>query len=323
MSVDFTIRPFALEEDYAAMARVMNEVAASVGSTAGWTVESIKNMDAFTAKFDPKRDRIIAEGDGRMIAVGRVEAVKNTAGERVYFHSFNIAPDWRGKGIEREFLLRQQNRLREIAKEHTNDEPRFFQTYSVHQDNAPLIATLEEDGYTPIRHSFEMLRPNLANVPDRKLPEAIEIRPIREEDLRKIYDANQEAFADHWGFVPWEEQAFEAWKNNEEWDRPMSRIAWSGDEVVGMVLIFIPHEHNRKYPKKRAFTEAICVRRPWRNMGVASALIARCLHALRDAGFDEAALSVDTQNLSGALRIYENMGYQVQRRYTTFRRAMD
>ena len=38
---------------------------------------------------------------------------------------------------------------------------------------------------------------------------------------------------------------------------------------------------------------------------------------------DEAALSVDTQNLSGALRIYQNLGYQVQRKYTAFRRAMD
>ena len=93
--------------------------------------------------------------------------------------------------------------------------------------------------------------------------------------------------------------------------------------VVGIVLIFIPHEHNRKNLKKRAFTEAICVRRRWRKRGVASALIAQCLHALREAGYDEAALGVDTQNLSGAMRIYQNMGYQVERRYSTYRRPMD
>jgi ribosomal protein S18 acetylase RimI-like enzyme len=163
----------------------------------------------------------------------------------------------------------------------------------------------------------------LDNVPDRRLPDGIKVRPICDEDLRKIYDADQEAFRDHWGFVAREDQAFEAWKNHPEWDRLLSRVGWDGDQVVGMVMIFIPHEHNRSHAKKRAFTEGICVRRPWRKRGVASALIAQCLDALREAGFDEAALSVDTQNLSGALRIYEKLGYEVQRKYTTFRRAMD
>ena len=36
---------------------------------------------------------------------------------------------------------------------------------------------------------------------------------------------------------------------------------------------------------------------------------------------EEAALSVDTQNATGALTLYENMGYQVERRTTTFRKA--
>jgi hypothetical protein len=32
---------------------------------------------------------------------------------------------------------------------------------------------------------------------------------------------------------------------------------------------------------------------------------------------------VDAQNLSGALRIYERMGYQVKRKYTLFQKAME
>ena len=212
------IRPFAGESDYAEMARVMNEVARSEGSTAGWTVEAIKNMDAFVANFDSARDRIVAEANGQMVGVGRVEAVKNSDGERIYYHSCNIVPTWRGKGLERAFLEFQQNRLREIGSSHPSDGPRFFQTFSVHSDNPALVQILEQDGFVPIRFGYEMLRPHLDRVADRPLPDGIDVRPIREDDLRKIYDANQEAFRDHWGFVAWEEQAFEAWKNQPEWE---------------------------------------------------------------------------------------------------------
>lgn len=143
-----------------------------------------------------------------------------------------------------------------------------------------------------------------------------------EADLRKIWDANCEAFRDHWGFVEPLESMYDTWKENPDWDRTLTRVAWAGDEVVGMVLIFIPHSHNERSMRKCADTESICVRRPWRKMGVATALIAQCLHALRDAGFDEAALGVDAQNLSGALKIYERMGYKMVQRYTRFEKVM-
>src|SRR5207249_539996 len=156
------------------------------------------------------------------------------------------------------------------------------------------------------------------NIPAAPLPKGVETRPVVESDLRKIWDANCEAFRDHWGFVEPPASAYETWKGNPDWDRTLTRVAWAGDEVVGMVMIFIPRSHNERNARKRADTESICVRRAWRKQGVATALIAQCLHGLRDAGFDEAALGVDTQNTSGALRIYERMGYEPVQRYTRF-----
>jgi len=41
-----------------------------------------------------------------------------------------------------------------------------------------------------------------------------------------------------------------------------------------------------------------------------------------DAGFVEAALGVDTENLSGALGLYTSMGYEPVKRATTFRKPM-
>jgi hypothetical protein len=40
-------------------------------------------------------------------------------------------------------------------------------------------------------------------------------------------------------------------------------------------------------------------------------------------GMTEAAHGVDTQNATGALQLYESLGYKATKTYTTFRKALD
>jgi GNAT superfamily N-acetyltransferase len=124
----------------------------------------------------------------------------------------------------------------------------------------------------------------------------------------------QEAFQDHWGYVPGTEENYQEWLNGRLFQPALWQIAWAGEEVIGTVLAFIDEAQNRKYNRRRGYTEEITVRRPWRKHGVARALIARSLQQLKALGMTEAALGVDTENLSGALRLYESMGFRpVQR----------
>jgi GNAT superfamily N-acetyltransferase len=179
-------------------------------------------------------------------------------------------------------------------------------------------------GYEPIRYSFHMVRPHLENIPHAALPDGLDARPVVEEEVRAIWDANLEAFRDHWGYQDPPANGFDLWRSTPTWDRTLSRVAWTADgKVAGMVLIFVPRGEEFPGRKRMAETEQICVTPPWRRKGVATALIARCLQLLKEAGFEEASLGVDTQNLSGALRIYERMGYRVKRKYTLFQKAME
>ena len=89
-----------------------------------------------------------------------------------------------------------------------------------------------------------------------------------------------------------------------------------------MVLNFIDEDKNAKYDRQGGYTEFISVRRPWRRRGLARALIAKSFRHLRDQGMDEAALGVDTQNLIGAFRLYESMGFEKVMRWTDFRKNM-
>jgi ribosomal protein S18 acetylase RimI-like enzyme len=64
------------------------------------------------------------------------------------------------------------------------------------------------------------------------------------------------------------------------------------------------------------------VRAPWRRRGLATALIAASFPAMRARGMKEAALGVDTENVSGALRVYERCGFQPVSRSTLFRKPL-
>jgi ribosomal protein S18 acetylase RimI-like enzyme len=131
-----------------------------------------------------------------------------------------------------------------------------------------------------------------------------------------------EAFRDHWGFAEDAEEPLEQWLESRTFDPTLWRVAWEGDQVAGMVLSFIDEEENREYNRNRGWTENICVRRPWRKRGLARALIARSLQAVKERGMAEAALGVDTQNLNGALHLYESMGYRPVKRESIYRKPM-
>jgi mycothiol synthase len=64
------------------------------------------------------------------------------------------------------------------------------------------------------------------------------------------------------------------------------------------------------------------VRRPGRRRGLARALIAASFPLLRARGMTEAALGVDTENTSGALRVYEGCGFRPVGRNATYRKPI-
>lgn len=97
----------------------------------------------------------------------------------------------------------------------------------------------------------------------------------------------------------------------------------SDNLLIHQVRPFIDQAENEKYKRKRGFTEEISVRRPWRRRGLARALIARSLLVQKAHGMSESTLSVDSENLSGATRLYEECGFQVVKQNAIYRKALD
>ena len=287
------------------------------------TLESLANTYAHLVNCDSYRDMVFVEIEGQVAGFARANWSETADGIRLYEHAGFMLPQWRGRGIGRALLHFCERRLQQIAAQHAPGQPRFFQVFARGTETAKM-RLLEGAGYTPARYSYAMVRPDLENIPEAPVPAGLEVRPARPEHYRAIWEANNEAFRDHWNYVPRSDEHYQTWLGEDVFQPEVWKVAWdiATGQVAGMVLGFILEEQNAKFQCRRGWTEDICVRRPWRRRGLAHALIAASLRELKARGMTEAALGVDAENLSGALQLYEGMGFKPVRRNTLYRKLM-
>ena len=317
-----TFRGFCGESDYPKILAVIEGSKVVDKKEHTDTLEDLVNNYDYLTNCDPYKDMLFAEVNGEVIAYSRVTWWTETSGDWIYLHFGFMLPEWRRKGIGRAMLHYNQGRLREIAAEHKNGVPRYFESFASDTEVAAEKLLLSE-GFEAVRYGFEMVRPLSEPIVDKPLPEGLEVRPVAPEQYRAVWDANQEAFQDHWGYSPAKEEDYQRWLNESIFQPDIWQVAWDGDQVVGMVLNFVVEAENEEYNRKRGYTEFICVRRPWRKQGVATALITRSMKMFKEMGMTEAALGVDTQNLSGALHLYESLGFRQIKRHSTYRKSME
>ncbi len=132
--------------------------------------------------------------------------------------------------------------------------------------------------------------------------------------------AHNEAFADHPGFVPWSTELWTQWVAQTRNSRPaLSLVARDGD---GRVAAYVQSS------EFEAVFEATGVREAYvnklgtvpdhRRRGLAGALLRIVVRRYRDEGFARAALDVDSENPTGALGLYQSVGFEVQQRWSNY-----
>jgi GNAT superfamily N-acetyltransferase len=318
-------RHFRGEIDYPLMVEVisLSNGADQIESVA--TVEDLAFSYSRLNNCDPYQDMIIAEIEHQMIGYCR-GWWRAEQDQGPYTYGFNniLVPNWRSEAIRWALVQWIESRLRRIAEAHPMNRIKLLQTSSAHGASG-LADFLKKHDYAPVRFGQEMIRPDLDDIPNFPLPDGIQIRPVLPEHYRLIWEASNEAFIDHWGFSQPTEKDYDYWLNDKITFQPdLWQIAWDikTDQIAGQVRTFIYHAQNVKFNRQRGDTEFISVRRPWRKRGLARALICQSLRTQKAQGMTESMLGVDSENLSGATRVYRDCGFRVFRTNTLFRKPM-
>jgi mycothiol synthase len=314
-------RRFRDTSDYAAIANIIQAANAADGIDDFFSAEEITSEYTHLANFDPAQDLLLAEINGTLIGYSRLNWWREEDGTRIYYLSGDLHPDWRRKGIGRAMVRHTERRAQALHDAASNSNSAFLHS-SAYTTQTGAQALLEQEGFSAVRYSFMMVRPDLNHILDAPLPPGLEVRPTQPEHYRAIWEAKEEAFRDHWGHRAPTEDKYQQWLNNPFFNSEWWQVAWDGAEVAGMVLTYVIPEENEYFQRRRGYTESIGVRRPWRKRGLARALLTRSLQQLKDKGFTEAALHVDTENASGALQLYESVGFRVVRRESAYRKPL-
>ena len=95
-----------------------------------------------------------------------------------------------------------------------------------------------------------------------------------------------------------------------------------GHVLYELRLNYVDETENKDFDRNRGYTEDISVRRPWRKRGLARSLLVQSIRMFQEMGMEETSLGVFVDNPSGALRLYESVGYETLHRYMAYRKSL-
>ena len=310
-------------DDAAAMARIANRCNEADGlderlsprEVAGWLLKGTPN-------YDPTLDLLMAAVDDQPVAFTWLNWVITSEGIREFRVGGWVDPGWVRRGIGGALLNWTERRAADLAREQNGSEPVVLGTWAGEKRVAKRIM-IERAGYQPVRWFFEMIRAPLDEIELPPMPDGLEVQPMTPEHYRAVWDADVEAFRDHWGGFDDSDEAYRNFLEDPNFDPDLFVVAWDGDRVAGAVMNAISVDENQAMRRQRGWLESVFVRRPWRRRGLAAALVARSLVVLRTAGMSEAMLGVDADNPSGALHLYEKAGFVVHHRGVAYHKPLD
>lgn len=317
-----TFRGFAGESDYPKMLAVIEGSKHVDQVERTDSLEDVQRNYSHLTNCDPYTDMLFAEMNGEVIGYQRVWWDKLNDGLTFTYSCVGfLLPEWRRKGIGTAMFQYAEDRMRQIAAAHTGPETKVFSMWA-NGTAEGWVALLESQGYTATRYFFEMTRDINEPLDDAPLPAGLQVRPVTEADYRAVYEAHTEAFRDHWGFNEQSFEEFMRWSEEPDFNPNLWKVAWDGDQIAGQVLNFVNSAENIEYQRKRGYTEAISVRRPWRKRGLARSLVIQSIAMFKEMGMTETALGVDAENPSGALSLYQGLGYKEVRRNMIYRKPL-
>jgi mycothiol synthase len=233
-----------------------------------------------------------------------------------------VHPDHQGCGIATALMRWGENRARQ-AIPRAPDGTRVVMTNWINSLDTAAHGVMLHCDLNLIRHSYHMRIDLNAAPPAPVWPEGITLKTCDpDRDLEAVAWADREAFRDHWGCVerPFEQdlQLIRHWTGEPHFDPSLWFMAMHDNKVAGISLC----DPRADDDAELGWVRTLGVLRPYRKQGLGLALLRHSFGELYRRGLRKAGLGVDAQNLTGALRLYEKAGMQIQRKYNTYEKEL-
>jgi len=253
----------------------------------------VPDVAAWLAGLDLPSDTWLLVEEGGLVGLGWVEKHGDVGVAVGVVHR-----EHRGRGLGSQLVDRSEQRLQALGAERIHSV-----TLAPDSAAAPLLTGR---GYREVRRFWEMtIELGADPPPEPSVPEGFRIEPFSNELARAFHAALDEAFADHFEHQP---TPFEEWWQRQaampDHDPSLWFLVRTGEEVVAAA---------RNDPERSGggWIGALGVRRAWRGRGLAKALLLRSFGEFHRRGRRRVGLGVDSENTTGATKLYESVGMVV------------
>ncbi|AYG02955.1 GNAT family N-acetyltransferase [Gryllotalpicola protaetiae] len=223
-----------------------------------------------------------------------------------------IHPDVRGRGIGRQLLQWQRGRAQQQLAASDLGLPGWILIWQS-TDNVTGVKLAELLGFRPARYSATLARDLATPIAKRETDAAVRLVPWDSALSLAALDAHRSAFRDHWGSQPASEEMWNEMVTDEFYRADLSFLALPADDattVAGYALTSVFAHDFERQGYSSSYVNLVGTRREWRGHGVAAALLANVLTASQQAGLEKVVLDVDVENPTGAVGLYESLGFQ-------------
>lgn len=281
---------------------------------------------------DVARDGIVAvDADGRLAAEGH--ALVKPDDETVVRADISgaVRPDLRRTGVGGRLLdwqiarATQKLAVAQPAPHIDGSVPTRLST-EAQADDAGAAALFASRGLRVGRYFVEMHRDLAAEIAEVPSPEGLRLIPVTRGWWERVRQAKNEVFRDHWGSEPISAERWEAFLSLPTSRDDLSVIAVTGDGedavVAGFALAEVSPDQWEAAGYTSAYIGLVGVRREFRGRRLAQALLSAAFQGFRAEGLQRAVLDVDLDSPTGALDLYEHVGFTQASRSAVYEREV-
>mgnify|MGYP001191871172 CR=1 FL=1 len=232
-----------------------------------------------------------------------------------------VHPAYRGRGLGSELLDWAEQAAVPLHEERFGGHPLSLASW-VFSQNAGAMARHEERGYRAVRWFRTMTRDLSAPIPEAVIPAGVQVSGYTPDQAAAALLVRNESFRDHWGSTEVTEQNWAHSLAQDAFRPRFSFLAYEGTDPLGLLTSYESDAYHAKKGRRDLYIGIVGTRAAGRKRGIATALLVTAMSAAHAQGYDSTSLTVDADSLTGALGLYEHVGFTADTTWITYQKQL-